>query len=99
MQEHKESPRTAASKTTKLLTAVALMQGLILAGQWTGGASTQLAQAQAAPSAADPAAYRQQTLEELKAMNTKLEKLVNLLESGRLQVTVEGAKKADGAKR
>jgi len=93
--QHKDPSKT----TAKLLTAVVLMQGLILAGQWTGGPSAQGARAQSAPSVSDPAAYRQQTLDELKAMNTKLEKVVNLLESGKLQVSVEGAKKADGARK
>lgn len=99
MQEHKQSARTATT-TTKLLTAVVLMQGLILAGQWTGIPAPQAAQAQAAPGGgtADPAAYRQQTLDEMKAMNAKLEKVVNLLESGKLQVIVE-VKKADGARK
>jgi hypothetical protein len=98
-QEHKQTPRTTTA-TTKLLTAVVLMQGLVLAGQWTGAPASQSAQAQAAPGGgtADPAAYRQQTLDEMKAMNAKLEKVVNLLESGKLQVTVE-AKKADVAPR
>jgi len=97
-----QKQHTKPSRTTaKLLTAVALMQGLILVGQWTGGGPlAQVAQAQSAPSAADPAAYRQQTLDEMKAMNTKLEKIASLLESGKLQVTVEGApKKADGARK
>ena len=98
MQEHKKSPRTTTT-TAQLLTAVVLMQGLILAGQWTGASSSQVAQAQSAPSSADPAAYRQQTLDEMKAMNTKLDKLVNLLESGKLQVTVDGMKKADAPRR
>ena len=98
MQEHKQPTRTTTTTTAKLLTAVVLMQGLILAGQWTGGVAGQ-AQAQSAPSPADPAAYRQQTLDEMKAMNTKLDKLVNLLESGKLQVTVDGMKKGEPARK
>jgi hypothetical protein len=39
----------------------------------------------------DPGAQRLAMVDELKQVNDKLERLIGLLESGRLQVKVEGA--------
>ena len=91
-QSERNGTTTAAGTTAKLLTAVLVLQGLTLLGQWTGqprGASEALA---ASPHDRDPASQRAQSVEELKAVNAKLEKLVTLLESGKLRVTVDAKK-------
>jgi hypothetical protein len=78
-------------KTTKLLTVVVVLQGLILLGQWLGAPSL-LSPAQA--QVPDSGAQRVQIIEELKALNGKTERLISLLESGKLQVRVAGEEKA-----
>ncbi|HEY8667333.1 MAG TPA: hypothetical protein VIL86_11745 [Tepidisphaeraceae bacterium] len=70
--------------TSRLLVIVVALQGLILAGQWTGGRS-YLPQAQAVP---DAGAQQNQIIDELRATNGKLDKLIGILESGKLQVRV-----------
>jgi hypothetical protein len=72
-------------KTSKLLGAVVVLQAVTLAGQWLGTPS-YLTSASAQMS--DPARDRQQTLDELKSMNAKLDKMISLLSSGDLQVRV-----------
>lgn len=74
-----------STNTNRLLAAVLVLQALTLAGQWTGRAGSNDARADLPP---DPAAMRLQQTEEMKAMNQKLEKLVSILESGRLEVRV-----------
>ena len=69
-------------KTNRLLGFIIVLQGVILLGQWTG--SPRIAQAGA--QIPDPGAQRLQMLDEQKATNEKLDRLINLLESGKLQV-------------
>jgi hypothetical protein len=67
-----------------LFIAVVGLASLLL-GRWT------LGPANAAPPARDmPAAFNQneKTIDELKAVNEKLDRLVGLLESGKLEVRV-----------
>ena len=72
-------------KTTRLLTIVIVLQGLILVGQWLGNPSY----IQAAPAQIpDGGSQRNQMIDEIKAVNEKLDKLISLFESGNLQVRV-----------
>ena len=84
----------ASATPRRLLTAVLVLQGLTLLGQWTGqpGAATP-----AVAGIPDPGAQREEPLNELKDINTNLQTtnaslqtLIELLESGRAQVTVAG---------
>lgn len=93
MQATTRDGRTGTSTTVKLLTAVVLLQGLTLAGQWTGQPRVAAEAQAASPSDRDPATQRQQSVDELKAVNAKLDKLLTLLESGKVRVTVDAAKK------
>lgn len=68
--------------TSRLLVVVVALQSLILLGQWTGLPALSGAQAQVA----DPAAQRIAQIEELKAINVKMEKIIGILEGGNLQV-------------
>lgn len=70
------------SKIAKLLTVVIVLQGMILAGQWVGTGFVSTAQAQMA----DPGRDRQQLIEEIRKTNDKLDKVVEILRSGDLQV-------------
>ena len=75
-------------KTTQLLTVVVILQGLILAGQWLGApALTTPAHAQIP----DPGAQQQQVIKELQALNAKMDRMVGIFESGKLEVRVAGA--------
>jgi hypothetical protein len=76
--------------TTALIVA---MQVLILMGQWFGNNSPQRAMAQIA----DSGAQRAQMIEQLKDINTKLDQLIQLLSTGKLQVPAGDSddKKAD----
>lgn len=72
-------------RTNQWLAAVVVLQVLVLLGQWAGPAwQGTPAQAQVV----DPGAQRVQMIEEQKATNAKLEKLIGILESGNLQVKV-----------
>ena len=72
-------------KTTKLLTVVVILQGLILMGQWLGAPSV-LSPAQA--QIPDAGGQRVQMIRELEALNAKTDKMLSLLDSGKLQVRV-----------
>ena len=69
----------------KWLAAVVVMQALILATLWTGGPGAQPARAQIP----DAGAQQQQVIDQLKATNEKLDKLVDLLSSGNLRVRTD----------
>jgi len=69
-------------RTNRLLAVVVVLQGLLLAGQWLGAPSV-LPAAQAQP---DPNRDRWLMIDELKSMNTKMDRLVGILEGGNLQV-------------
>lgn len=82
-------------KSARWIGVVVVLQGLILLGQWTGGPRIPSAQAQVL----DPGAQRIAMTEELKKTNEKLDKLISLLESGKVQVTaVMPDSKEDGAR-
>ena len=67
----------------RALTAVLVLQGLILAGQWAG--QPRAAEARAATERneyQDPAAQRQQVVAQLERVNEKLGRIATLLEEG-----------------
>jgi hypothetical protein len=75
-------------KNAKLLTVVLVLQGVILAGQWFGAPSlVSPVQAQIP----DSGALRIETLKELQSLNGKMDKLIGILESGKLEVRVAAA--------
>src|SRR5436305_1817729 len=63
-------------KTSKLLAVVIVLQGLILAGQWTGGRDYL---PHATAQVPDPANRQLQMIDELKDLNTKLAKIADLI--------------------
>ena len=69
-------------QNSKLLVAVLVLQGLLLMGQWTGQGPVTPAHAQIP----DAGAQRNHMVEELKGINAKLDKLAQILESGKVQV-------------
>ena len=71
-------------KTTKLLTGIVVLQGLLGLGLWCGLGPVNQAYGQVA----DPGAQRLQMVDQLKELNGKMDKLIALLESGNLQVKV-----------
>jgi hypothetical protein len=75
-------------KNAKLLTVVLVLQGLILAGQWLGSPSL-VAPAQA--QIPDAGAQRIEMVKELQTLNGKMDRLIGILESGKLEVRVAGA--------
>lgn len=72
----------------RALSFVLVLQGLILMSLWTGHSLPQ-AQAQIP----DPGAQRERQLEELKSLNSKMDKLIELLSSGKVQVQVQSTEK------
>jgi hypothetical protein len=76
---------TNKNLSPRVLTAVLAMQALTLLGLWTGQRITSSASA-AIP---DPGAQREAALVEQKATNEKLDRLLKLLTSGEVRVTVE----------
>ena len=68
--------------TNRLLAAVLVLQGLTILGQWVSPTWTSPASAQIP----DAGAQRLQMVEELKAMNAKMDRLIGILEDGKLQV-------------
>lgn len=81
------------SNYSRWLGVIVVLQGLILVGQWTGGPSLPAAQAQIS----DPGAQRIQIVDELKKANDKLDRLIGILESGKLQVALPAADEAEDA--
>jgi hypothetical protein len=74
--------------TTRLLTVIAVLQGLMLVSQWRGASP-----AYGSNSLPDPGADRRETINELKSLNEKvsatndhLVELLKYLDSGKLQV-------------
>ena len=70
--------------SSKLLVAVVVLQGLTLAGVWSGNGASQLP---AANAQMDPGAQRIQLLEAQRETNAKLGQMIELLK-GELQVRV-----------
>ena len=74
---------------SRFLVVVVVLQGLLIVGQWLGGSGNAVGVA--APAYAqgpDPARDRLQLLEEAKATNAKLDTLIELLRSGKVEVKV-----------
>jgi hypothetical protein len=84
-------------KNSKWVAAILVLQGIILIGQWTGGRSTlPTAMAGDVP---NPAARQIELLDEIKSTNTKLDRIISLMEGGDLQVKVVQSDEAKGAPR
>lgn len=77
----------STTTTQKLLTAVVVLQGLLIAGQWFG--STPAHAARNEMNLPDPGARQLQMVDELKALNAKVDRLHSALTSGQLRVKVE----------
>ena len=73
-------------KTQKLLAIVVILQLVILAGQWLEG-PRMLPAAQAEPFNAGT--DRQEMIDQMKSVDSKLDSIVSILNSGNLQVKVE----------
>ena len=77
--------------TQKLLVAVIGLQSVILLGQWTGSSAFAPAAANAqernSPGLLASGTRDLAMVEELKTLNGKMDKLMGLLESGKVQVT------------
>jgi hypothetical protein len=71
-------------KSTKLLVVMVVLQSLVLLGQWTSSGPVTPARAQIP----DGGAQRNLTVDELKALNGRVDKLIGLLESGKVMVRV-----------
>ena len=69
---------------SRWLGVVVVLQALVLATLWTGGPGVRPAAAQVP----DAGAQQQQVIDQLRATNEKLDKLVELLAGGNLQVHV-----------
>lgn len=75
-------------KNVKILTVIVVLQALILAGQWLGAPSVvSPAQAQIP----DAGGQRLEIISHLKSMNEKMDRLIGIMESGKLEVRVAGA--------
>jgi hypothetical protein len=81
--------------TNRLLAAVLVLQVLTVAGQW-GGKPAYVNDARA--DIPDPGAQRVAQTEELKALNGKMDRLISLMESGRLKVEVTNLGDKNGKK-
>jgi TolA-binding protein len=68
----------------RILAVILVLQALVLLTLWTGGPSLPQAQAQVP----DPGAQRLQIIEQLRQLNGKMDRLVEILQSGNLQVKV-----------
>lgn len=71
-------------KSNRLLVVVIVLQALVLLGQWTGMPRVAPATAQIP----DGGNQRQAMVDEQRATNAKLDKLIDLLQSGQVQVKV-----------
>lgn len=78
-----DTPRTSANQ--RLLTAIVALQVVTLVTQWTGNATIRPAVAGEIP---DPGARQMQMVDELKQLNSKVGRLTDFLESGKLKVVV-----------
>lgn len=74
------------STTQKLLTGVLILQGLFVAGHWLG--QPNMAQARGEMNLPNPSERQLQMVDELKTVNTKLDKLIAALTTGEMQVKV-----------
>ena len=74
-----------STSTTKMLTVVVVLQSLILLGQWLGSPSVLPAAQAQVP---DAGGQRFQMIKELEKLNEKTERMMTLLESGKVTVRV-----------
>lgn len=74
-----------STNTNRLLAAVLALQVVTLTGQWASHAGSTAARAELPP---DPGAQRIAQAEALRSIDRKLDRLVTLLEGGRLEVKV-----------
>jgi hypothetical protein len=82
--------------TNRLLAAVLVLQVVTLAGQWGGKpAYINDARADLPP---DPGAQRAAQTEALRSVDAKLDRLIGLMEGGRLKVEVTNFPKENGKK-
>ena len=73
------------SNTQRLLTAVVALQVVTLLTSWTGNSTIKPAVAADIP---DPGSRQMQMIDELKQLNSKLGRLTDFVESGRVKVVV-----------
>ena len=83
--------------TNRLLAAVLVLQVITLAGQW-GGKPAYVSDARA-DLPPDPGAQRAAQTEAIKALDHKLDRLIGLLEGGKLKVEVTNFPKENGNKK
>jgi hypothetical protein len=74
------------TKTQKLLTGVLILQGLLLAGQFSNRPGA--AEARGDLNLSNPSERQLQMVDELKSLNAKVDKLTGMLASGELTVKV-----------
>ena len=80
-----------AKSSTRLLTVILILQAMTLLGQWIGlPSATTPAHAQIP----DGGAQRIQIIDELKSLNGKFDKLLTMLDSGKLEIKVAADEKA-----
>jgi hypothetical protein len=72
-------------KQTKLLTLILVLQLFTFFGRWVDWSYVTPTYAQVP----DSGAQRMQMIEQQKATNDKLDKIISMLESGKLQVSVK----------
>jgi hypothetical protein len=80
-------------KQTRLLAFILVLQLFTFFGRWVDWSYVTPAYAQGT---ADSAAQRKEMVEQQKLTNDKLDKLISLLESGKLQVSVTNDQKNAG---
>lgn len=73
-------------RNNKLFTAILILQGVVIAGLWAGNGGVAHARPDVLP---DPGARQLQMIDELKAVNVKLDRLATLLQAGEIKVTVK----------
>jgi hypothetical protein len=73
------------ANTNRLLASVLVLQVLTVAGQW-GGSATSATPAHA--DLPDPGAQRLAAVDELKTLNGKMDRLLAVLEGGKMRVEV-----------
>lgn len=81
------------STTTKLLAGVVVLQGVLLGSWWLGDGSSVQAQVP------DAGSQRMQIVQELRQLNDRMDRLMSLMESGRLQVQAVSPEEGNGSQR
>jgi hypothetical protein len=83
-------------KSGKILSIILVLQVVILAGQWVSGNGFA---SQASAQVPDAGSQRNQMIDQLKSINDKLDKLVTILQDGKLQVQTVSPDEAKGGAR